>query len=591
MTVRSLLPALILAARFAFASVDTEGASKLPDCSTVNRASSAYDYIVVGSGAGGGPVAARLAENGFSVLVVETGVDQGNNINTTSAAFALPVVEDTKLDLNYTIKEYPPDFPIQRNDIWYPRAAAIGGCTIHNAMANNIGGLRGTFDKLAKMFNDNTWTRDNMQKFWVLIERNLYLTPPNPDHGFNGYISTTRIPENFSSADPEWSALGSAIIPASGPLIPDINSHLPIPSFGRGLSTSTIDLAGNRSSVHDRLVQVAASHPDKLKLMTDTLATKVLLCKAHNNVVAYGLSVAPGAKLPIAGGFTGKHNLKETQIFAKREVIVSAGAFQSPQLLMLSGIGDPAQLNKFGIQTIVDLPGVGSNLQDNDELPVVWEFKNNFIPGDTTSWGEVFATSNGSNPIEPDVDTYFVPAEFTGYRHGFVAIAAATPNFFSIINLKALASSSGYVRLTGSHPQDLLDINKLRFQAPGGQQDIVDLRERLKHWREVLTAPQVAKFVEREVLPGANVTSDKEIDNYILENIFAHHACCTNPIGLKSDPQAVLDGNFNVYGVQDLRVIDASSWPESPGYFPTSPTYMIAEKAAQVILNDAKKKN
>ncbi|KAJ7814449.1 hypothetical protein B0H13DRAFT_1477848, partial [Mycena leptocephala] len=93
-------------------------------------------------------------------------------------------------------------------------------------------------------------------------------------------------------------------------------------------------------------------------------------------------------------------------------------------------------------------------------------------------------------------------------------------NFFSIVNLKALGSSKGYVHLTGSHPQDLLDINKLRFQAPGRQQDIAALREGVKRWREVMNAPEVQKFVEKEVLPGANITSDEDLDKYVMGKVF-----------------------------------------------------------------------
>jgi choline dehydrogenase len=99
-------------------------------------------------------------------------------------------------------------------------------------------------------------------------------------------------------------------------------------------------------------------------------------------------------------------------------------------------------------------------------------------------------------------------------------ILADTPNFFSIVNLKALGSSKGYVHLTGSHPQDLLDINKLRFQAPGGQQDIAALREGVKRWREVMNTPEVQKFVEKEVLPGANITSDEDLDKYVMGKVF-----------------------------------------------------------------------
>ncbi|KAK7007597.1 GMC oxidoreductase-domain-containing protein [Favolaschia claudopus] len=241
---------------------------------------------------------------------------------------------------------------------------------------------------------------------------------------------------------------------------------------------------------------------------------------------------------------------------------------------MLSGIGDSVQLKKLGIQTVVDLPGVGSNLQDNDEIPVFWELRQNFT--DPVFFGEVFSTSANINAttLEPDIDTYFVSKEFPGFVHGLSIITASTPNFLTVVNLKAMTSSKGYVPLTGSHPQDLLDINKLRFQAPGGQADIAALREGVKRWRKIINSNAgVQNHLVREVSPGANVTTDEDLENFILEHVFAHHACCTNAIGPDGDPQAVLDGESMVRGVRNLRVVDASSWPEIPGYFPTSPTY------------------
>jgi choline dehydrogenase len=139
--------------------------------------------------------------------------------------------------------------------------------------------------------------------------------------------------------DPQWEAVGTAVIDASGPVIEDLNSHLPLPHFGRGLTSLTADTnLIHRSSIRDRLDQVAANSTDKLTLLTDTLATKVLLCKSAKDVVAYGVSIAPGAKLPVAQGFTGKQKLNETHIIVKREVIVSAGAFQSPQLASSSSL-------------------------------------------------------------------------------------------------------------------------------------------------------------------------------------------------------------------------------------------------------------
>ncbi|KAK6977663.1 choline dehydrogenase [Favolaschia claudopus] len=563
--------------------LSSASAFALRKCSST--AHSEYDYIVVGSGAGGGPVAARLAENGYSVALIETGVDESSNVNTTSLLTAWSAIDDPKIDLDYRVKEYPPGFPVQRNDVWYPRSAGIGGCTIHNAGENSIGGLHETFDNLAQTFNDSSWSRDNMQNYWARVERNLYLTPPNPDHGFDGYINTIRGPMNFSSTDPQWQAIGDAIIHEAGPLRGDINSRVPLPHFAHSLQLWTGDTDFTRSSIRDRLTHVPKS---KLTIMTNTLATRVLLCESSGKkVTAYGVAVAAGAKLPVAQGFAGKQRLDEREIVARREVIVSGGAFQTPQLLMLSGIGDRAQLKQFGIRTVVHLPGVGSNLQDNDEVPAWWEFNSNFT--DANSIGEALSTSAGSTTLEADIDTYFASNQFSGFQHGISVIAANTHNVLTVVNLKAKSSSKGYVRLTGSHPQDLLDINKMRFQGPGGQVDIVALREAVKRWRAVINGnADIQKYLKREVSPGVNVTSDEDLDDYVLENVFAHHACCTAAIGPDDDPQAVLDGDFNVRGVKGLRVVDTSAWPEILGYFPASPMYMVAEKAADVILRDAK---
>ncbi|KAK7024741.1 choline dehydrogenase [Favolaschia claudopus] len=550
-----------------------------------------YDYIVVGSGAGGGPLSARLAENGFSVLLIETGFDESGNPNTTSLLSSFAAIDgqlpDPSIDLAYTVNQFAPDSEVQRNDEWYPRAAGIGGCTIHNAGDNNIGALREQFDGLAQRLNDESWSRDNMQTYWALLERNLYLAPPNADHGFDGWLKTSREPLNFTSPDPAWQAIGDAVINASGPTtVEDINSHLPLPRAAHILRSTTGDDKNIRSSIRDKLVQVAAD-TDKLRIMTNTLATKVLLCEAGEEVVAYGVSVAAGAKLPVSHGFTGKKYLTEKHIVAKREVIISAGVFETPHLLMLSGIGDSEQLAQAGIPTVVHLPGVGSNLQDNDEVPVYWEFANNFTA--PVSFGETLSSPANFTGLEADILTYSLPFEFAGFFHGMSVLASETANVFTAISLKAYSTSKGYVRLTGSHPQDPLDINKLRFQASGGRDDVAALRESVKRWREVLNNdPEIKKYLKREVAPGLNVTTDADLDQYVLKNVFGHHACCTAPIGTDDDPKAVLDGDFNVRGVRNLRVVDASVWPDIPGYAPTSPTYMLSEKAAQVIMRDAK---
>ncbi|KAJ7107788.1 hypothetical protein C8R44DRAFT_559909, partial [Mycena epipterygia] len=153
----------------------------LPACP--DRSQADFDFVVVGAGVGGGPVASRLAENGFSVLVVDAGHNVVN-VNTTIPFYYGRAVEDPQLELNYTYNEYSPGAKFPRNDAWYPRARGVGGSTVHNALVNNVADTRRGFEHLADMFKDPTWSYDNMRNYFKLIEHNLYLNESNPDHGF-----------------------------------------------------------------------------------------------------------------------------------------------------------------------------------------------------------------------------------------------------------------------------------------------------------------------------------------------------------------------------------------------------------------------
>ncbi|KAG6838820.1 hypothetical protein H0H87_002293, partial [Tephrocybe sp. NHM501043] len=126
-----------------------------------------------------------------------------------------------------------------------------------------------------------------------------------------------------------------------------------------------------------------------------------------------------------------------------------------------------------------------------------------------------------------------------------------------------------------------LDIQKLHFQAPGGAADIVAIREGIKRARNIVQSTPIGLFVDEEIAPGPDVKTDEELDNFVLNRVFGHHACCTNPMGADDNPNAVLDGNFKVRGVDRLRVVDASVWPDVPGFF-------ISEKAADVVIAAAK---
>ncbi|KAJ7067384.1 hypothetical protein C8F01DRAFT_1051871 [Mycena amicta] len=586
-------------------------AHSLPSCPDASKAN--YDFIVVGAGVGGGPLAARLAENGFSVLLVDAGHD-ATTVNTTIPFYFGRAVEDSQLELNYTYDEYSLGAKFPRNDAWYPRARALGGSTVHNALINHIGATKQDFDGLANMFNDSTWSYENMRTYFTKIEHNLYVDPSDAEHGFDGWLKTslnpTEVLANPMFADAQLlDIIGT--LESFGPLVPDLNSVASEAAAGVGVPSYTIDENHNRSSVHDRLVQARSTNSGTLHFALDTLATKIAMCERSGRPTAYGIEIARGAALAVASNFNGKKNLKTELVTARHEVIVSAGVFQSPQLLMLSGIGDREQLLQHGIETVVHLPGVGLNLQDHDEVAVIWELKQNhslynnctvlYTPQEDSCleyWIEsdhenlysfgaaLFMLQTRSSPAMPDPDImmYWAPAFFKGFFRGFSDQLAEIHNALSVVTLKAHPSSRGTVQLTGSHPQDPLRIEKHHFEAAGGQRDIASIREGIKLARALAEHPNISMHIEAEVFPGSQAQTDDEIDDHILQFVFGHHACCTNPIGADDDPNAVLDGDFKVRGVDNLRVVDISSWPNVPGWFVTTPTYMISEKAADIII-------
>ncbi|KAI4519914.1 hypothetical protein K525DRAFT_166113, partial [Schizophyllum commune Loenen D] len=214
--------------------------------------------------------------------------------------------------------------------------------------------------------------------------------------------------------DAQLDNITTGLLAAASPLIPDINSLSDNLATGVGINSNTIDENNVRSSVYNRLKEVQAAHPDRLHFAFDTLATKVVLCQAENSSQprAIGVEVARGAGLPVQSDFDRKEDLKTETIFAKREVIVAAGVFQTPQLL--SGIGDESQLSEFGIETVVHSPGVGNNLQDRDEVSTSWLLKDNYTLFNGCSYGSDPAT-------DPCLSEYTATHENL-YGLGFIAL-------------------------------------------------------------------------------------------------------------------------------------------------------------------------
>ncbi|KAJ7700877.1 hypothetical protein B0H17DRAFT_1247664 [Mycena rosella] len=576
----------------------------LQSCPDLSQAGAdIFDFVVVGSGAGGGPLAARLAENGFSVFLVDAGNDV-NIFNTTLPAYFARATEAPLIlgSLGLVSRLFYGLIETQR-------------IQIHNAMINIIAGTQTDFDGIAEAFDDSTWSRSNMQNYFKKIEMNLYLLPTLltlDDHGFTGWLKTTLLPylnllHNLDVVDPQLLAITAALAASPNPPILDLNSFASDSSVGINTPSFTVDNDHIRSSVYNRLTAVDSTTPN-LNITLNTLATRILLCQGSDGLpTAYGVEIAPGAALPVAGNFDGKQDLAVRTVMARHEVVVSAGVFQSPQLLMLSGIGNATELSKFNISTVVDLPGVGSNLQDHDEVSIIWKLTDDFKLFDGCTflsdpaqdpcledWIEsdhqnvyaftpvldvIITKSDESLPV-PDVFTYVAPAYFQGIFRGFAQQIVDNPDALSAIVLKAHPSSRGFVRLTGAHPQDLLDIQKMHFEAEQGPEDVQALIDGLTRIRGLVENSLIAPFIVEETYPG----KDANLTQHIFNRVFGHHACCTNRIGPDDDPNAVLDNDFRVRGVDRLRVVDLSAWPNVPGYFVTTPTYMMSEKAADVIM-------
>lgn len=354
-----------------------------------------------------------------------------------------------------------------------------------------------------------------------------------------------------------------------------------------------------------------------------SLATKI---RFDNSTTpkAIGVEYLKGQSLYAADPrSTGEENGTPGYVAASKEVIVSAGAFNTPQLLKLSGIGPKAELDNFDIPVVADLPGVGTNMQDRYEIGVAGEAPTDFavLKGCTfgysypdpclDAWSNntliplkgVYATSGiavvvskktsaASASEDPDILMLGVPGNFRGYQPGYAYDSIKNHNYWTWQTLKVHShNNGGTVRLRSTDPRDTPSIifNSFDTGNTEGGGDLKDLQaayEGVEFAREMFKKMPALDGKFEEVWPGAdNVSTEAEVKQYIKDEAWGHHASCTVPIGADDDENAVLDTNFKVRGVQGLRVVDASSFPKIPGAFIALPTYMISEKAADAIIN------
>ena len=605
------------------------------------------DYVIVGSGAGGGTLAARLAEAGRRVVVLEAGGDASEaGGSRLPADYQVPAFhpfasENPAMSWNFFVRHYAdtarqrrdPKYSPERDGVLYPRAGTLGGCTAHNAMIL-VRPHDADWDGIAALTGDPSWCASAMLQYWRRLEncqhrpmwRALARFGLDPTgHGWHGWLNTESAMPSQALRDDRllatlFSSVRAAMRGGSSALRvlrrllesdADLNDERIAGGAFRGIGYTPLSTAHHqRVGARERLRDVAARYPDRLRIELDALATKVIF-DADNRAV--GVEYLKGERLYRASPGANVSAGERRELRASREVVLAGGAFNSPQLLMLSGVGPAGVLARHGIAPRVVLEGVGRNLQDRYEIGVVnqmarpwrvldgarfdtddplyreWAVRRS---GMYVSNGTMLAVALPSAPRRspPDLFCMALLARFYGYWPGYAQEIAAHQDYLTWVVLKAQTDNrSGDITLASNDPRDPPLIN-FRYFEESEQDSSDDLRAVVAAIRFVrgLTEPlRRENLLVLEELPGDAAQTDEELAQFVRDNAWGHHASCSCAIGPVA-ANGVLDSEFRVHGTTGLRVVDASVFPRIPGYFIASAVYMIAEKAADVMLRDAR---
>jgi len=619
-----------------------------------------FEYIVVGSGAGGGPLAANLALAGYRVLVLEAGGPPAAKGTPADYNYQVPVFnanasEEPEMSWKFFVRHY--DDPTQQEKDWknrpkeggifYPRAGTLGGCTAHNAMIF-IYPHNSDWDRIAELTGDPSWGARSMRRYYQRLEEcryrkilgflNRHLRWNPSLHGFAGWLASETVDIKLLFDDwsllwlVRWSAFKNLFSFNSGhgklwdlaqafkqlffSVITwfDPNSWWSVVRRSEGFRLPPLSRSnGSRTGSRERLLEAQQKCPDRLTVRLGALATRVLFDADRRAVGVVYLEGDHVYRAAALNDSSQQGTLRRVR--ASREVILAGGAFNTPQLLQLSGVGPAELLKRHDIPVVVDLPGVGANLQDRYEISVVLRMNEAFSSfKDATlrppkkdeepdpqfkEWqqGKGVYTSNGaamafikrSRPelLDPDLFVFALVTDFRGYYPGYSKRTQEARRYFTWAVLKgSTKNTAGKVEIRSDNPREVPDIN-FNYFTDGAEQDLDAVVQAIRFIRGITKG--YGDRIEAEELPGSAVENTKDLEDYVRNEAWGHHASCTCKIGTADDPMAVLDSDFRVRGTTGLRVVDASVFPHIPGLFIVSAVYMIAEKASDVILADAER--
>ncbi|MCP3426430.1 GMC family oxidoreductase N-terminal domain-containing protein [Rothia sp. AR01] len=524
-----------------------------------------FDYIVVGGGSSGAAAAARLSEKDpeAQVALVEAGPDDAGIDEVLQLNRWMELLE-SGYDWDYQIEPQENGNSFMR----MARAKVMGGCSSHNsciafwAPAEDL-------DEWESVHGAAGWNAENAFRLYRQLETNEDAgTPGGEHHGDSGPVHLMNIPPK----DP----CGNALLDACE------QAGIPRARFNAGetVTNGASFFQINRQADGTRASSsVSYVHPirdrENFHLITGAQVKRVLL---DEGLRATGVEIVDNA-------FGSPRTLT-----ARREIVLSAGAVDTPKLLMLSGIGPREHLEEVGVVTAVDSPGVGSHLQDHPEAVIQWEARKPMVQ-DSTQWWEigiftsVDAGFDDELPGRPNFMMHYGSVNFDMHtlRRGF----PSSENVFCLTPNVPHARSRGTVRLRSLDFRDKPKVDPRYFTDEEGY-DMKVMIEGIRTARRIAEQPALAEWRGAEQFPGQDLQSDEELADYVREtHNTVYHPVGTVRMGADDDALSPLDSRLRVKGVTGLRVADASVMPEITTVNPNITCFMIGERAAELIAEDA----